>query len=96
MAGLLPVDSLYVDILISICRSPEFPGDELFEEISRVLKPGGVILIHLTSQSATGNMITAKKPSWKIGSSFIIKKALTNLPKVHIDDDVDLIDEDTP
>ncbi|CAK9184523.1 unnamed protein product [Ilex paraguariensis] len=128
--GLLPVDSSYVDILISICRSPEFPGDELFEEISRVLKPGGMILIHPTSQSATGNMttssverklllagfldvqvvlmtqvvpsevvqsfgITAKKPSWKIGSSFIIKKASTNLPKVHIDDDVDLIDEDS-
>ncbi|CAK9152278.1 unnamed protein product [Ilex paraguariensis] len=129
-AGLLLVDSSYVDIFISICRSPEFPGDELFGEISGVMKPGGMILIHLTSQSATGNMttssverklllagfldvqvvlmtqvvpsevvqsfgITTKKPSWKIGSSFIIKKASTNLPKVHIDDDVDLIDEDS-
>lgn len=33
-----------------------------------------------------------KKPSWKIGSSFSLKKAL---PKIQIDDDMDLIDEDS-
>lgn len=36
-----------------------------------------------------------KKPSWKIGSSFSIKKTSKVLPKVQIDDDVDLIDEDS-
>lgn len=39
--------------------------------------------------------ITAKKPSWKVGSSFSIKKVAKSLPKVHIDDDSDLIDEDS-
>lgn len=39
--------------------------------------------------------IKAKKPSWKIGSSFSIKKPLKVLPKVQIDDDLDLIDEDS-
>ena len=39
--------------------------------------------------------ITAKKPSWKVGSSFSIKKVAKSLPKVQIDDDSDLIDEDS-
>ncbi|WOG93703.1 hypothetical protein DCAR_0312990 [Daucus carota subsp. sativus] len=34
-------------------------------------------------------------PSWKVGSSFSIKKAMKNLPKLQIDDDMDLIDEDS-
>ncbi|KNA17453.1 hypothetical protein SOVF_079840 [Spinacia oleracea] len=38
--------------------------------------------------------VKAKKPSWKIGSSFSIK-ASKGLPKVQINDDMDLIDEDT-
>ena len=38
--------------------------------------------------------VKAKKPSWKIGSSFSLK-ASKRLPKVQIDDDVDLIDEDS-
>ncbi|KAA8544425.1 hypothetical protein F0562_022437 [Nyssa sinensis] len=126
----LPLDSSSVDSVISICRSFEFPGDKLFGEISRVLKPGGIILFHQTSQSASGKMTTssferkllvagfldiqviqmkpvvpsevvqdfgikAKKPSWKIGSSFSIRKTTKSLPKVHIDDDMDLIDEDS-
>lgn len=39
--------------------------------------------------------VTGKKPSWKIGSSFSLKKIPKVLPKVHIDDDMDLIDEDS-
>ncbi|CAA3031782.1 anamorsin homolog [Olea europaea subsp. europaea] len=39
--------------------------------------------------------IIGKKPSWKIGSSFSIKKASQSLPKMQIDDDMDLIDEDS-
>ncbi|KAK9274777.1 hypothetical protein L1049_022029 [Liquidambar formosana] len=127
----LPMESSSMDIIISLCRSPEFPGDQLFAEVSRVLKPGGTFVIHKTSQSVTGQMdqttsslerkllvagfveaqaiqlkvvpsdgvmsfgIKAKKPSWKIGSSFSIKKAAKILPKVQIDDDMDLIDEDS-
>ncbi|KAH0976855.1 hypothetical protein GBA52_026574 [Prunus armeniaca] len=36
-----------------------------------------------------------KKPSWKIGSSFALKKTTKSLPKVQINDDSDLIDEDS-
>ncbi|PIN24038.1 Protein DRE2, required for cell viability [Handroanthus impetiginosus] len=118
--SLLSVDSSSVDDVVSICRSLEFPGDQLLANISRVLKPGGTILLYLTSQSAQGQMtnsferklllagfvdiqssgsqsfgVVAKKPSWKIGSAFSIKKTSQVLPKVQVDDDVDLIDEDS-
>lgn len=39
--------------------------------------------------------IKAKKPTWKIGSSFALKKPAKTLPKVILDDDLDLIDEDS-
>eukprot|EP00268_Persea_americana_P028312 TRINITY_DN27497_c0_g1_i3.p1 TRINITY_DN27497_c0_g1~~TRINITY_DN27497_c0_g1_i3.p1 ORF type:complete len:275 (-),score=58.74 TRINITY_DN27497_c0_g1_i3:393-1217(-) len=39
--------------------------------------------------------IKAKKPSWKIGTSFSLRKANTSVPKIQIDDDLDLIDEDS-
>ncbi|GMI66506.1 homolog of yeast DRE2 [Hibiscus trionum] len=39
--------------------------------------------------------IKAKKPSWKIGSSFAIKKSVKNPLKIKMDDDLDLIDEDS-
>ncbi|EFH50150.1 hypothetical protein ARALYDRAFT_488714 [Arabidopsis lyrata subsp. lyrata] len=39
--------------------------------------------------------IKAKKPSWKIGSSFALKKPAKVLLKVNLDDDLDLIDEDS-
>ncbi|KAG6648597.1 anamorsin homolog isoform X1 [Carya illinoinensis] len=118
----LPMESSSIDIVICISRSAEFPSVRLFEEISRVLKPGGTILIHRTSQSATGetdkttstlernlllagfleaevlgqkSMVKAKKASWKIGSSFAIKKATKSPITVQINDDSDLIDEDS-
>ncbi|KAI4352053.1 hypothetical protein L6164_006339 [Bauhinia variegata] len=39
--------------------------------------------------------VKAKKPSWKIGSSFTIRKVVKSSPKVQIDDESDLIDEDS-
>ncbi|KAK6929611.1 Anamorsin, C-terminal [Dillenia turbinata] len=39
--------------------------------------------------------IRAKKPTWTVGSSFSIKKTTESLPKVQIDDDLELIDEDS-
>jgi len=39
--------------------------------------------------------IKASKPSWKIGSSFSIKKATKILPKLEVDNEMDLIDEDS-
>uniref|UniRef100_A0A2N9HH23 Anamorsin homolog n=1 Tax=Fagus sylvatica TaxID=28930 RepID=A0A2N9HH23_FAGSY len=91
-----------------ITQASSLSIDRLFEEISRVLKPGGTILIHKNFQSTMGETdkttpalecklllagflevevlkatissevqyfgVQAKKPSWKIGSSFAIKK----------------------
>ncbi|KAK4486298.1 hypothetical protein RD792_008969 [Penstemon davidsonii] len=116
------VESSSVDDVISISKSSEFLSDQLLVNISKVLKPGGSILLRVSSQSDSEQMtksslerkllvagfldiqtsessqslgIVAKKPSWKIGSSFSIKKTLKVLPKVQIDDDADLIDEDS-
>ncbi|XP_044472918.1 anamorsin homolog [Mangifera indica] len=40
-------------------------------------------------------MVKGKKPSWTVGSSFPLKKAPKSLLKVQLDDDSDLIDEDS-
>ncbi|XP_076921265.1 anamorsin homolog [Bidens hawaiensis] len=119
----LPMDSSSIDIVIFISKSSDFSGDKLFEECSRVLKPGGEIFIHQTSdavkETAKSSLerkllvlgfsdiqlvqtaelqslgIKGKKPTWKIGSSFSLKKPVKSLPKVQIADDMDLIDEDS-
>ncbi|XP_049395984.1 anamorsin homolog isoform X1 [Solanum stenotomum] len=119
--SLTSVESASRDIVALICRSLEFPSDKMCGDISRVLKPGGTVLLSLSSQSVSKQanstherklllagfsdaqsseaghsiVITAKKPSWKVGSSFSIKKITKSLPKVQIDDDSDLIDEDS-
>ncbi|GMH12502.1 hypothetical protein Nepgr_014343 [Nepenthes gracilis] len=126
----LPVESSSVDIVITICRSLEFPSGFFLEEILRVLKPDGRILLKLTQHTNSSLKderrsslqwkllvagflepeaiklksddpsevhsfgLKAKKPSWKIGSSFTIKKVTNRLPKIQIDDS-DLIDEDS-
>lgn len=114
----LPVDSSSIEFGISISESSDFPGDKLFEEFSRVLKPGGEIFIHANEttkssldrkllvggfsdiqvvqmEDAQSFGIKGKKPTWKIGSSFSLKKPVKTLLKVQIDDDMDLIDEDS-
>ncbi|XP_076925813.1 anamorsin homolog [Bidens hawaiensis] len=119
----LPVDSSSVDVVIFISKSSDFSGDKLFEECSRVLKPGGEIFIHQTSDIVKETVksslerkllvlgfsdiqlvqtaelqslgIKGKEPTWKIGSSFSLKKPAKSLPKVQIADDMDLIDEDS-
>ncbi|KAJ4952190.1 hypothetical protein NE237_029022 [Protea cynaroides] len=120
----LPVQSSSLDIVVSISRTLELLGDQLLEEISRVLKPGGVVLFQTLQQPSStlerkilmagflepqvlqlkpfvrqdniqSLTIKAKKPNWKTGSSFSINKKKQSLPKVQIDDDMDLIDEDS-
>ncbi|XWS76370.1 hypothetical protein CRYUN_Cryun01aG0170700 [Craigia yunnanensis] len=123
----LPLESSYVDLVIFISKSVEFPVDELYAEIFRVLTPGGMLVVYGCMQSGTNEADTvmsaierklllagflegerfqlksvaqsfgvkAKKPSWKIGSSFAIKKTLKNPLKIQMDDDSDLIDEDS-
>ncbi|XP_042503864.1 anamorsin homolog [Macadamia integrifolia] len=120
----LPVQSSSLDIVISISSTLELLGNQLLEEMSRVLKPGGVILIQILQQPSStlerkvlmagfleplvlqlkpfvrqdniqSLTIKAKKPSWNVGSSFSINKKTQSLPKVQINDDLDLIDEDS-
>ncbi|XP_010524959.1 PREDICTED: anamorsin homolog [Tarenaya hassleriana] len=125
----LPLDSSSVDIVLSISKSSAFPNDKLYGEISRMLKPGGTVIVCKNLDPQVGETeqvlqrsmllagfilpqsldlksialskfnlsfgIKAKKPSWKIGSSFSIKKPVKNLLKVNVDDDSDLIDEDS-
>ncbi|BAT91084.1 hypothetical protein VIGAN_06239000 [Vigna angularis var. angularis] len=117
----LPLDSSCVDSAILNWLSSDCPGDQLIQEILRVLKVGGIILIRKSSQSTVDSFdkiisdlqsklllagfsetqvlqstgIKAKKPSWKVGSSFSLKKVIKSSPKMQIDVDSDLIDEDS-
>ncbi|KAK1430605.1 hypothetical protein QVD17_13466 [Tagetes erecta] len=124
----LPMEASSVDFIISIGRSHDFPGDILFKEFSRVLKPGGELFVHLTLDAAKDNATSSlerkllvggfsdievvrmtealsegvqsfgfkgKKPSWKIGSSFSLKKHAKNLPIIQVVNEMDLIDEDS-
>nr|XP_043628818.1 anamorsin homolog [Erigeron canadensis] len=124
----LPMDTSSVDFIVSMGRSQDFPSGKLFEDLSRVLKPGGEIFVHQTLDAAKENAtsslerkllvagfsdievvrmaevlseglqsfgVKGKKPSWKIGSSFSLKKPVKTLPKVLVNDDMDLIDEDS-
>ncbi|KAL9260341.1 Anamorsin-like protein [Drosera capensis] len=123
----LPFESSSVDAIVTISLSLEFPSTVLLEEISRILKPEGKILLKLGVETANAGKdmtlsslkmkllvagflepesvvtkskesssfgVKAKKPSWKIGSSFSIKKVTKSLPKIELDDS-DLIDEDS-
>ncbi|XP_075476373.1 anamorsin homolog isoform X1 [Primulina tabacum] len=43
------------DDIICVCKSFEFPSDHLLVNIYSVLRPGGTILVYLTSQPANGH-----------------------------------------
>ncbi|KAK7264139.1 hypothetical protein RJT34_31743 [Clitoria ternatea] len=117
----LPVESSSIDFVVLTWLSLDCPTDQLIQEILRVLKVGGTILIRRSSQTVVGlgdkviselenklllagfsetqilqsTGIKAKKPSWKIGSSFALKKVVKSSPKLRIDVESDLIDEDS-
>lgn len=50
------MESFSIDTVLSISSSHELPGDQLLEEISRVLKPGGTILIYKKLTSDKGDV----------------------------------------
>lgn len=52
LAGLTSLESSSIDDVVTLCKSLEFPSDQLLVNISRVLKPGGAVLVSLASQSA--------------------------------------------
>ncbi|GAB4850655.1 hypothetical protein Ancab_029966 [Ancistrocladus abbreviatus] len=76
------------------------PRDESLSSLQRQLLVAGFVQpepIPLKGDDVSGIqplVVKAKKPSWKIGSSFSIKVAPKSLPKLQIDDS-DLIDEDS-
>ena len=57
----LPLESSYVDLVIFISRSVEFPADELYAEILRVLTPGGMLVVYGSLQSGTNEADMVKK-----------------------------------
>ncbi|CAN6199670.1 unnamed protein product, partial [Urochloa humidicola] len=68
-------------------------------DIERKLLMGGFVEVQASAASSQDTVqsvtIKAKKASWSVGSSFPLKKATKALPKIQIDDDSDLIDEDS-
>ncbi|XVF72378.1 hypothetical protein PTKIN_Ptkin12aG0116900 [Pterospermum kingtungense] len=96
----IPLESSYVESVIFISRSVEFPGDELYAEIFRVLAPGGVLVVYGSLQSGTDeadkvtsaierNLLLA---GFVGGECFQIKSVAQSFG---MDDDSDLIDEDS-
>lgn len=117
LGGKLPIESATLDVIVSIYKAAELVGEQWLEEIGRVLKPGGKVLVQtsldkpgsalerkffiagfLELQAFQGTQsltIKGKKASWTMGTSFAIKKATKIIPAIQIDDDSDLIDEDS-
>ncbi|XP_039005707.1 anamorsin homolog [Hibiscus syriacus] len=101
----VPVDELYSEVFrvltpggkLVVCRGfqSETKGVEMvLSAVERKLLLTGFLDVeHFQLAQAVG--IKAKKPSWKIGSSFAIKKTVKNPLKIQMDDDSDLIDEDS-
>ncbi|XP_039031364.1 anamorsin homolog [Hibiscus syriacus] len=101
----VPVDELYSEVVrvltpggkLVVCRSFQSETKEVEMVLSAVerklLLAGFLDAEHFQLARAVG--IKAKKPSWKIGSSFAIKKTVKNPLKIQMDDDSDLIDEDS-
>ena len=51
VTGQLPQGTSSVDVVLALCGSIEFLSDQLLKETSRVLKPGGTILVYKTSET---------------------------------------------
>ncbi|XP_059315032.1 anamorsin homolog isoform X5 [Lycium ferocissimum] len=82
-----------MDFVALICRSLEFPSDKLCADISRVLKPGGIVLLSLSSQSVSKANFTHERNLLLAGLSDAQSSETGH--SIVIDDDSDLIDEDS-
>ncbi|KAL0709699.1 hypothetical protein Bca4012_016677 [Brassica carinata] len=87
---------------VFVCTNSEGETIELQQTLQRrvtlagFLEPQSLDLKSIKLPNLTLSVgIKAKKPTWKIGSSFALKKPAKTLPKVILDDDLDLIDEDS-
>ncbi|XP_047336067.1 anamorsin homolog, partial [Impatiens glandulifera] len=65
--------------------------------LERLLMVTGFCELGVNQADDKSVVVTACKAVWKIGSSFALKKKnpIKSLPKVEINDDIDLIDEDS-
>ncbi|KAK9125013.1 hypothetical protein Scep_013859 [Stephania cephalantha] len=89
-------------ILIQMSLSTAESLDETVSTLKRQLMLSGFLNAQnldvkqfVSTSDVNYSTVKASKPSWEIGSSFSIKKTTQSLPKVQIDDDMDLIDEDS-
>ncbi|KAK9129000.1 hypothetical protein Syun_017797 [Stephania yunnanensis] len=89
-------------ILIQMSLSTAESLDETVSTLKRQLMLSGFLNAQnldvkqfVSTSDVNYATVKASKPSWEIGSSFSIKKTTQSLPKVQIDDDMDLIDEDS-
>jgi len=94
LVGKLPFDDGSVGAVLAVVKNVESLREQLVAEICRVLKAGGRVLVQSSAPSSS-QKVKAKKASWSMGSSFPLKKAKKALPKIQIDDDSELIDEDS-
>uniref|UniRef100_A0A1J3F8K2 Anamorsin homolog n=1 Tax=Noccaea caerulescens TaxID=107243 RepID=A0A1J3F8K2_NOCCA len=105
-----PSDKIYGDLsrllkpggTVFVCTNLEGETGESEQKLQRrvtlagFLEPQSVDLKSIAlSRFSLSFGIKAKKPSWKIGSSFALKKPAKTFLKVNLDDDLDLIDEDS-
>ncbi|KAF0891083.1 hypothetical protein E2562_005165 [Oryza meyeriana var. granulata] len=83
--------------MVLVQSSPSDQGPN--NHIERKLLLGGFVEVQAAAASSQDNehsvTIKAKKASWSMGSSFPLKKATKGLPEIQIDDDSELIDEDS-
>ncbi|XWS31545.1 hypothetical protein CRYUN_Cryun23aG0085400 [Craigia yunnanensis] len=86
----LPLESSYVDL------SGTNEADTVMSAIERRLLLEGFLGERFQLKSVAQSFgVKAQKPSWKIGSSFAIKKIMKNPLEIQMDDDSDLLDEDS-
>ncbi|CAH2050661.1 unnamed protein product [Thlaspi arvense] len=83
LLGELPVGSSSLDIIILMCKSTEFIGEQLLGEVSRVLKPDGTILLHLSSETLTGEMKTSPLERKFLVAGFLDVEVLPAKPALH-------------
>ena len=53
--GKLPIDSASVEVIVSVSKALDLVTEQMLEEIRRVLKPGGKILVQ-TSLASTESL----------------------------------------
>ena len=53
--GKLPIDSASVEVIVSVSKALDLVTEQMLEEIGRVLKPGGKILVQ-TSLASTESL----------------------------------------